>query len=175
MAHTVWILIFGNFMVRGARCTCIAVVRSIKSPLFFVLKSRELSAMVLWQFSNRGEQLGVVLPQKLLQRGNVMSLSGRSRITTATPYLNHWEQMMLNYLGRTVKFTASHWNTEWVADEEKRLCTLKRKSHFTGAKTCRHRALEGTDRAQTIAYNDKILQLASSISLTFYTQIISWL
>ncbi len=155
MAHKVWIVTFSNLIVRVAQCTCIAVVRSIKSPLFFVLKSRALCAVVPWQFSNRGEQLEVVLPQKLVQRGNMMSWSRRSRITTTTPYLNHWEQMMLNYLGRTVRFTASQWNTEWVQMRRKSVYS-ERKSQFTGAKTRRHRALDGIQRAQTIAYKDKI-------------------
>lgn len=62
---------------------------------------------------NDGEQLSSSATKDPPKR-EVMFLSGRSRITTTLPYVNHREQITFNYPGRTVKFTASPLKCKWV-------------------------------------------------------------
>ena len=116
------ILIFGNFMVRGAQCTCIAV----QSNHLFSSSSKagrsvpwcsdnlvieESSWEYLWHKRSSKEETDVLL-------------SRRRKITTMLPHLNHREQITLNYLGRTVRFTASHRHAKWVQMRRK-VCALK--------------------------------------------------
>ena len=126
MAQAAWILIFFLVISWSEAHSKPALLWCVQSnhPYSLSSENRELCAAVLWQFSNWGEQLGAVLPQKLLKKKRkLMSFCRRSRITTTAPYS---KQMMLNFLGRTVKFTGSRWNNKWQQ--------MRRKSANTGKK-----------------------------------------